>query len=361
MMKIRPTQPGELSRLAEFLTAEGMPHTPDTLQWKFRDSPGDLAGFGKSIVAEIDGRIVGHIGVMPTSVFVDSSQPGELSGGWFVDWVVREDLRSRGIGVFLLREAQKTCRALMTIQGTADTRQALPALQWVEQNGLAVFKLNIRRGGNCEEAGIGRRLATELVRILRYHAVEWPAPEGWSLSDAPAETPDRSWGQLDAVIAAQRQSPNGSCCHFGRSGAMLRWLFRDHPSGRYRLLIAGDAAGPAGYLLWRTCQDAGDRLDGRIVDILAPWDRPDVWQWLVSAAVARLAEVGAVQISCLSGTDSPLADALRANRFLPRQNLPLWISPPAGEFCIPRRWHATFADSDIDAASSADALVGHSR
>jgi hypothetical protein len=350
MMKIRSTQPGQLNKLAEFLTAEGMPHTPDTLRWKFRDSPGELAGCGKSIVAEIDGRIVGHVGVMPTSVFVDSPEPAELSAGWFVDWVVREDLRSRGIGVFLLREAQKTCRALMTIQGTADTRQALPALQWVEQSGLAVFKLNLRPGGNDEESGIGWRIATELARVLHYHAVEWPAPEGWSLSNLSGEAPNRSWGQIDAVVAAQRQSPNGDFCHFDRSGAMLRWLFRGHPSARYRLLIASDAAGPAGYVIWRTCGATGDRLDGRIVDIFAPWDRSDVWHWLISAAVVRLAAEKVVQISCLAGTDSPLAAALRANRFLPRQSLPLWISPPAGEFCIPHRWHATFADSDIDTA-----------
>ena len=82
----------------------------------------------------------------------------------------------------------------------------------------------------------------------------------------------------------------------------------------------------------------------------APWDRPDVWQWLVSTVVAQLVSQEVVQIGCLAGAESLLAGALQANRFLPRQDLPLWISPPAGEFCIPHRWHATFADSDIDAA-----------
>lgn len=283
-MRIRAAQPGELGELAEFLTSGGMPHTPDTLRWKFRDSPGRLSGCGKSVVAEIDGQIVGHIGVMPTTVHVDSPEAGAVPGGWFVDWVVREDMRSRGIGIFLLREAQKTCRSLMTIQGTADTRAALPALQWLEQGGLAVFKLNVRPGGNCEDAGLSRRIATEVVRVLRYHPVEWPVPEGWSLGEPSSE----SWGELDAAIAWQRQSPNGAFCHFDRSGAMLRWLFKDHPSGRYRVSVARDAAGPVGYVIWRICPGAGGRVDGRIVDILAPWDRPDAWQWMVSSIVTRM-------------------------------------------------------------------------
>ncbi len=349
-MKIRATQPSELPALADFLTSSGMPHTCDTLRWKFWRSPGLVAGCGKSIVAEIDGRIVGHIGVMPAAVHVDQPEPATLPAGWFVDWVVRQDLRSRGIGIFLLREAQKTCRALMTIQGTADTRQALPALQWLQQDGLSVFKLNIRAGGTGDDAGLSRRIAAEVARVLRYHAVEWPAPEGWSLNQAGAAAADDPWNQLDAAISRQRQSPNGDFCHFDRSDETLRWLFKDHPTGRYRLTVACDAGQPAGYVIWRICRGPGGRLDGRIVDILAPWDRPDVWQWLVSATVTRLASMEVVQISCLAGTDSLLGQALQANRFLPRQDLPLWISPPAGQFCIPHRWHATLADSDIDAA-----------
>ncbi|HPD30798.1 MAG TPA: GNAT family N-acetyltransferase [Phycisphaerae bacterium] len=350
-MKIRATRPDELNAVAAFLTDGGMPHTAATLRWKFWDSPGRLNGCGKSIVAEIDGRIVGHIGIMPATVHLDSPGASGVPGGWFVDWVVRRDLRSRGIGIFLLREAEKTCRALMTIQGTADTRQALPALQWVRQDGLSVFKLNVRAGGTCEEAGLGRRVATELARVVRYHPVRWPAPEGWSVTlagESPAADP---WHELDAVLARQHQSLNGAFCHFDRSAEALRWLFMAHPAGHYRLTIARDAAGPAGYIIWRTCRDSGHRIDGRIVDILAPWERPDAWRWLVSVAVARLAAQGVVQISCLAGADSVLGDALRVNRFLSRQDLPLWISPLAAEFCIPRRWHVTFADSDIDTAS----------
>lgn len=349
-MKIRATRPDELNALAAFLTDGGMPHTAAALRWKFWDSPGRLNGCGKSIVAEIDGQIVGHIGVIPATVRLDSPRVSGVPGGWFVDWVVRRDLRSRGIGIFLLREAQKTCRALMTIQGTADTRQALPALQWVRQDGLSVFKLNVRAGGTCQEAGLGRRVATELARFLRYHPVRWPVPEGWSLTPLGASAADDPWHELDAVLARQYQRLNGAFCYVDRSAEGLRWLFKAHPAGHYRLAIACDRSGPAAYVVWRTCRGPGDRIDGRIVDILAPWDRADVWRWLVGAIVAKLSSEGAVQISCLAGDHSVLADALRANRFLPRQDLPLWISPLAAELCTPHRWHATFADSDIDAA-----------
>jgi hypothetical protein len=352
IMKIRPTQPGDLSALAGFLTANGMPCTAEALRWKFWDSPGRIDGQGRSIVSEIGGEIVGHIGVVPTVVHVDAASRVPLTGGWFVDWMVREDLRSRGIGIFLLREAQRSFKALMTIQGSPDTQQALPALHWSAQPGLAICKLNARTGAMGAEAGLARRLVAGLARVVRYHPVTWSPPDGWTLHESQAGQQGQPWNDLDQAVGRSHQSVNGSFGWFERTGAFLRWSFMDHPAGRYCLAVARDTAGPAGYAIWRTCAGPHGRLDGRIVDLLAPWDRPEVWRWLTSIATARLAAAGATQISCLSGSRTPLGAALQANRFLPRQAVPLWISPDAAELSQPRHWHATFADSDIDTAST---------
>jgi len=60
---------------------------------------------------------------------------------------------------------------------------------------------------------------------------------------------------------------------------------------------------------------------------------------------------GSVEICCLAGRYSPLALALQANRYLPRQDLPLWFSPGAKPFDCVTNWHATLTDRDIDTAA----------
>ena len=102
---------------------------------------------------------------MPATVSIGVSQDGTLDGGWFVDWMVRQDLRSRGIGIFLLRRAADTCHSLMTIQGSPDSRKALEQLKWSQNRRFAVYKINARAGAIGRQAGFARNLAAELARV----------------------------------------------------------------------------------------------------------------------------------------------------------------------------------------------------
>jgi len=350
-MEIRPTQIDELPRLSEFLTTQGMARSPEVLRWKFWQSPGHPAGESTSFVARIDGRIVGHVGILPATLHLGQAEKPTFDGGWFVDWMVRQDLRSRGIGIFLLREAARVWPTLMTIQGSADTREVLPQLNWSQNRRLAVYKLNVRFGALGRSAGITRRAAAQLARLLYYHPVTHCPPSGWQLINAMTVPADAQWDLLDDALPPRGRNPNGSICHLQRSGPFLRWSFRDHPTRRYNLLMAEDPAGAAGYAIWRTCRRADGKLEGRIVDVGLEWDRCDGWRWLISVVTAHLAAEGAAQISCLAGDDSPLSEGLRQNRYLRRCELGLWTCPQATELTPGARWHLTFADSDIDTAA----------
>ncbi len=338
-MDIRPTQPDDLNELSVFLTEQGMPRTTHDLNWKFLQSPGEYAG-PKSWVAKLAGQIVGHIGIMPTCIHPKASHP-PIPAAWFVDWMVREDVRSRGIGVFLLREAG-TGGLLMTIQGSVETQRVLPQLGWSAGRGLQVHKLNVRAGFPGMNRNPLVRLAAETARWLYFHPVRKPAPRGWALSDDESD-----WSQLENVM----QRLQGQVASFDRSAAFLRWHFQAHPSRRYHLLLARDPSGPCGYAVWRI----GEREDGvrvgRLVDAALPGDEAEGWSWLISEAVSCMVRVGAGQIECLAGEGSPLEKALQRNRFLARLPLPLWMSSSLPAAHIPHRWHATFADSDIDSAS----------
>lgn len=352
-MEIRPAQPDELTALAAFLSAEGMPRSENELAWKYFRTPGQGIGKDRSLVAEIDGRLVGHIGVVPTRI-CGSKNRDDLTAGWFVDWMVAQDVRARGIGIFLLREMAKHCEPLMTIQGSAETQAALPQLHWCENRRLGIYKLNVRKGALGKGSGRLRATASEIARVLRFHPIQHAAPSGWRCdggSDASESAAE--WRLLDAALRRQRQSPNGRFCHCWRSGEFLRWSLRDHPRHRYRALVAYERDTPAGYAIWRPSTQPDGRVEGRIVDVGVPWDRLDVWRWLVSEVTARLVAEGVVQTGCLAGTASPLAHALQANRYLLRQTLPLWVSPHAHASNHETPWHLTYADSDIDTAAEA--------
>lgn len=344
-MDIRATQPDDLPALAKFLAAQGLQSNVDVLKWKY---PSDTDPPPRSWMAVLDDEIVGHIGVIPATVSSGNPSSAAHRAGWFVDWMVREDLRSRGIGVFLLREASAHYPTLMTIQGSADTRKALPQLGWSAPAMLALYKLNIRPialGTNLLQ-----RCATTIAQRAWFHPVRHQSPKGWRLLP-DNETDDASWKDLHRAVQRLQASPP-PLNHFPRSTAFLHWWLRDHPTHRYRCLIARDCEGPAAYAIWRTARESDGRIEGRVVDIQAPWDQPETWTWLVSETTRRITRAGADQVCCLAGPGTPLADALTRNRFLTRQELPLWINS-TDQITSDSRWHATLADSDIDTAAEA--------
>ena len=345
-MDIRATQPDHLPALATFLAAQGLDTGVDILKWKF---PADTTSPPCSWVALLGGEIVGHIGVIPTTIAHPLPRNESIPAGWFVDWMVREDLRSRGIGIFLLREALATDRILMTIQGSADTRRALPQLGWANPAMLSLYKLNLRP--TAAAAGLLQSCAAYAAQRLWFHPIRYRPPQNWQLS--ACDVLDGS-GRAQLAAALQHINDDSTTPYncFPRSAAFLRWWLGEHPTRRYHFLIASDAGSPGGYAVWRTAQYPDGRIEARIVDLAAPWNRPDVWTWLASETTNRAAQSEASQISCLAGPATPLAAALRQNRFLVRQALPLWISPT--EKPVPTNpWHATLADSDIDTSAEA--------
>ncbi|HOW70169.1 MAG TPA: hypothetical protein PKY77_06155 [Phycisphaerae bacterium] len=351
-MMLRPTQPDDLPELAAFLQANGVACTISTLGWKY---PGLTGGSGspvRSWIAQVEGRIVGHIGVVPAVIRDGRRSASPAPAGWFMDWMVRDDLRARGIGVFLLREAAKHHPVLMTIQGSADTQRVLPQLGWFACDDLSLYKLNLAAGAISVNASLPQRTAAYLAGVLWLHPVTHRPPHGWHLLGSGPSTEAPSWNLLsDAIRRLEATVPDvtARCPH---TAEFLTWWLGSHPTRAYRLILATDATGPSGYVIWRWSSRADGRKDARIVDAGAPWDRPDVWRWLLGAVTAECQAGGGLQVGCLAGRRSPLALALRANRYLPRQTLPLWLSPGFGPADAGTHWHATLADSDIDTAAA---------
>ncbi|HSQ00120.1 MAG TPA: hypothetical protein VL049_23095, partial [Candidatus Dormibacteraeota bacterium] len=94
-------------------------------QWKYgRGSTDQPAAF---YWRDADGRVLGFIGLMHTALHAAG---GVHPAAWFVDWYVAPG--QPGIGMGLLRKAEAAAGILLTLQGSADTRQILPRLGWKE-------------------------------------------------------------------------------------------------------------------------------------------------------------------------------------------------------------------------------------
>ena len=210
-----------------------------------------------------------------------------------------------------------------------------------------MYKLNARSGAIASQAGLRRRISGEVARLLYFHPVSYKPPDGFRVHE-PELSP---WDLIDPVLKHLSGGDTNGLCRFERSSAFLRWSFKDHPIKQYRLLIAHDARGPVGYVIWRMSSRPDGRNDGRIVDAAITWNHSDAWRWLIGVATARIAADGALQITALAGDDTPLSRALTKNRYIQNQRLPLWCCPGASCVTEQTSFQVTFADSDIDTAA----------
>lgn len=342
-MDIRPTQLEDLPELSAFLTEQQMARSAGVLRWKYRLDKIDTDR-PCSWICRYDDQIVGHIGANPTQWH--SPDGSVQDGAWFVDWVVCAELRSRGIGIFLLREAEQCHGGLLTVQGSADTRNALPQLHWTFSNSAFVYKLNVSGGAMPSENSRWKRAAAELGRILYYHPVEFDAPAGMTLEDI-----DR-WDEISDIFNQRKDPDDDEIAYFVRSAETLRYDLADHPADCYRLMIArDDKQRPTGYAIYRMYTLSGRKI-ARLVDVFILSSESKAWNWLIAAAGKQLVKQNVHQIECLAGSGSPLAGALSRNRYLARQIMPLWFSPSIAALSERTRWHVTYLDSDIDTAAA---------
>lgn len=105
-LTVRPETPTDVAAIHDLTAAAFLdaPHTSHTEQFIVRDLR--LAGvLTLSLVAEDEGRIVGHVAVSPVAI-------SDGSSGWFGlgPISVRPDRQGRGIGIRLMQEALQALR-----------------------------------------------------------------------------------------------------------------------------------------------------------------------------------------------------------------------------------------------------------
>jgi len=146
--------------------------------------------------------------------------------------------------------------------------------------------------------------------------------------------------------------------HFGfivaRGEKYLNWKFVDKPFNNYRIFAAADKTKQLfGYIVLKIERSEGE-VRGKIVDILANPEKPEVFGALIQKGIQEFVRVRAnyIEIVC---TYPPFAKWLRKMGFI-RKPSPLWFMVKNWEGLFDREfigdiknWYLTLGDADGDA------------
>ena len=308
-------------------------------EWKYaRRADGLPVGF---FWEEADGAVLGFIGLMRSALH---SAAAAHPAAWFVDWHVTPGQRGVGVGVGLLRKAEAAAGCLLTLQGSADTRQILPRLGWKQSLAPTTWvrPLSARYWSDwvARHVPAGLRGAARLGAAAA-SAVSRPRPPATPRGAALVAV-DRFAADYDAVWAARAAE---FAPLLARDSAYLNWLCADFPDGGYRSYLLQSDGTAVGHLIVRLDADRHGARRGRIVDLLWPRTRPELAAWMVAAALQELQRDRADYVECVLSVPE-LAAAARRSHFRPRTPVPLWYRRlPAGMAGVDD-WYVTLLDCD---------------
>ncbi len=189
-------------------------------EWQFVKS-----GFQNWIVKK-DEKIVGHVGII-NPPFIINGQNKRV--GFWACLMIREDLRSHGLGVFLNREIEKEMDIAYSTGINQEGMKLFRGLKWVEAGNMYrwIIKLFIQTENQAKE-------------ITTFD-------ESW----------DKSWKQIKKRFIAT----------VNRSSAYLNWRFTNHPKIKYKAFGIKSKDGYDGYIILRL--EEGEMRAVRIVDFVA--------------------------------------------------------------------------------------------
>ena len=267
-----------------------------------------------------------------------------LGAAWFVDWHVEPGEKAVGVGLGLLRAAQRTVAAMLTLEGSADTQRILPRLGWQQASAPVTALLPLSRLYITDYA---RRHVPSGFAALAPLAGQagrvWFVPRRPpALAGAQLVDVTRFPSDYDEVWAAR-------CAEFApamsRTSQYLNYLCADYPSGGYRLQLARLSNAVVGHLVTFVDHDRTGLQRGRIVDLLWPTEKPALLDWMVASACWQLDEAGVDYVLC-TASRGDLKAALDRAHFRVRNTVPIWYHRLPSGTPDPERWHITYLDCD---------------
>jgi len=213
---------------------------PGHLCWQFLEHPG-ADGARRSLLLFQGSSVKGHLGIIPQRTKVGNEI---MLGGWCANLVTDTEIRDRGAGAFLLREAAGRFDLLLTTGYNAQAEPVLKGLGWVMLPVLNRRILVLRSERLGIEAAAGLSSPDTVFKIEKIDRFK----EDW----------DEAWQTL------RQRFP----CTTERDSAYLNWRFIDHPRLNYVVLSAANGNQLHGYGVLRL-ERSPELCGARIVDLVA--------------------------------------------------------------------------------------------
>ena len=240
---VRPSTPADATPIAALMAqAFNVPlatgrEAMALMSWKFWDPRADWPG-PRSFVAELDGRIVAHVGIWPVTF---SREGATIRGVHMLDWAATPD--AQGGGMSLVRKLITEFDFVYGIGGSDITRELLPALGFKEISSTWSAARPIRPV---------RQLLTHQVRNWKL-AARFVRNAWWSMSPpvAIASGWDAAPLRAEDVPAPLTAASIGEARAMPRAGAFFEYVMRC-PIGAYRLFGLSNRDGLQGCFLLGT-------------------------------------------------------------------------------------------------------------
>lgn len=297
------------------------------LDWQYLNAPGNVC-FPKypNLILKNSGDIVGHLGMIPYSF----NFPGKSANGAFLaSLIVSKELRSRGAGVMLVREAEKYFDVLYTTGFSPPSAPVLKFCNWASPQNMARWVCDCGKTPDPADDGF--------VVLIRRFGDEW----------------DQYWKKAGKYYGVT----------IDRSSNYLNWRFCDNPKIKYHI-FGIDPNGTGGYMVLR--MENGNEFQGmRIVDLVAS-DKAAGALLRFSASFAKGQKADFIDFFSFPGRYSTALQISGFYRYNPgmAEDPPIFILPTdrkkltlnfsykvvKGEPISPEDWFVVKSDGDRDRA-----------
>jgi FkbH-like protein len=313
--------------------------------WMFIESAKRLGVVPKVWLARDSGRIIGHMGAQWTRLKVSQD---EITTAWFVDTMVLDAYRSKGVGAQILLQAEEDMPTALSLGQTAEVRRILDSLGWKQICPLKihmfmnqprkVFKGKLPLGADWLAAGYfgwnpsrqrglqgSRNPKIRLRRVARFDS-----------------THDELWNQMRQGVA----------CAGVRDSGFLNWKYIEQPGQRYDCWEVWHTDKLIGVLVTKIEEPSRAYGYRRLhwVDVVCRLE-PDILDLVIHGCIAKSTELGVDAIS-VQLTHQSIEQRLVAHGFVSRPHSRYLYASRGLVETYPgldsSRWLVTHGDSDID-------------
>lgn len=298
--------------------------------WEWRKTAPPEWGPETAVVARIDGRIVGSVGIMKEPLILDGRK---IEACWQQDSLVSRAARGKGVGRALVEAAAEGWQLLMA-KGTSRAMYALRKAAGfvdVKRSGILVHVLRPSSSPSRGPKNFGEMTGWVLARVL---GTVYPA--GAKLSEVP-ELND----SLELMTAYPGEE---SCLRPVKDRNYLKWRYFECPVRRYTVLADGGVHPPSVIVL-STSREGSE--DWWITDMLCPWRSRRTAYGLICGALAYLRARGARRLFVFSTLPAARRRFLLTG-FVPTFATPQFTMRPASPALLPSQLHADFWHGDGD-------------